>query len=166
MNRRQAQQQIYRTTTVGQLVAALTECRDQTDVCHLFEHHQGGTAGFEIACQCLGISKSDWDYANNVAGFYALVGKVGEQLRLPRYDPSTEKGRRETLLELNAVKPAYAGIGSRKTPSHVLAAMTLVAKVLAERGYILRKRRRRRRRLRFRTRRWTSQGNLSSMARI
>ena len=74
MNRREAEQQIYRTTTVGQLLAALAESRDQTDIRHVFEHHEGGTLGFQIAYQRLGVSKSDWDYANNVAGFYALVG--------------------------------------------------------------------------------------------
>jgi hypothetical protein len=97
MNRQAAEQQVYRTTTVGQLVAALVECRDQTDICHVFEHHQGGTLGFEIACQRLGISKADWDYANNVGGFYALVGIVAEKLGVPRYDPAAEKGRGETI---------------------------------------------------------------------
>ncbi len=100
MNRQAAEQQVYRTTTVGQLVAALVECRDQTDICHVFEHHQGGTLGFEIACQRLGISKSDWDYANNVGGFYALVGIVAEKLGVPRYDPAAEKGRGETVTGL------------------------------------------------------------------
>ena len=47
MNRQAAQQQVYRTTTVGQLVAALVECKDQTDICYVFEHHEGGTLGFE-----------------------------------------------------------------------------------------------------------------------
>jgi hypothetical protein len=100
MNRQAAEQQVYRTTTVGQLVAALVECRDQTDICHVFEHHQGGTLGFEIACQRLGISKADWDYANNVGGFYALVGIVAEKLGVPRYDPAAEKIRRETVTRL------------------------------------------------------------------
>ena len=104
MNRQEAQHQVYRTTTVGQLVAALVECRDQTDICYVFEHHQGGTLGFEIACPRLGISKADWDYANNEAGFYALVGIVGEKLGLPRYDPAAEKARRETLDERNKMK--------------------------------------------------------------
>jgi hypothetical protein len=100
MNRQAVQQQVYRTTTVGQLIAALVECRDQTDVSHVFEHHQGGTRGFEIACQRLGISQADWDYANNEAGFYFLVGIVGEKLGLPRYDPAAEKARRETFTAL------------------------------------------------------------------
>jgi hypothetical protein len=100
MNRQAAEQQVYRTTTVGQLVAALVECRDQTDICHVFEHHQGGTVGFEIACQRLGISKADWDYANNVSGFYALVGILAEKLGVPRYDPAAEKGRREAVTGL------------------------------------------------------------------
>ena len=78
-----AEEQVYRTTTVGQLVAALIECHDETDICHVFEHHQGGTLGFEIACQRLGISKTDWEYANNVDGFYALVGIVAEKLGYP-----------------------------------------------------------------------------------
>src|SRR6267154_1451981 len=100
MNRQAAEQQVYRTTTVGQLVAALVECRDQTDICHVFEHHQGGTLGFEIAYQRLGISKADWDYANNVGGFYALVGIVAEKLGVPRYDPAAEKGRLEKVTGL------------------------------------------------------------------
>jgi hypothetical protein len=100
MNRQAAQQQLYRTTTVGQLVAALVECQDQTDICHVFEHHQGSTLGFEIACQRLGIPKADWDYANNVSGFYSLVGIIGEKLGLPRHDPAAEKARRETLARL------------------------------------------------------------------
>src|SRR5260221_6071547 len=100
MNRQAAEQQVYRTTTVGQLVAALVECRDQADICHVFEHHQGGTLGFEIACQRLGISEADWDYANNVGGFYALVGIVAEKLGVPRYDPAAEKGRGETVTRL------------------------------------------------------------------
>src|SRR5258708_3116665 len=100
MNRQAAEQQVYRTTTVGQLVAALVECRDQTDICHVFEHHQGGTLGFEIACQRLGISKADWDYANNAGGFYALVGIVAEKLGVPGYDPAAEKGRGETVIGL------------------------------------------------------------------
>jgi hypothetical protein len=100
MNRQAAEQQVYRTTTVGQLVAALVECRDQTDICYVFEHHQGGTLGFEIACQRLGLSKADWDYANNVGGFYALVGIVAEKLGVPRYDPAAQKGRGETITGL------------------------------------------------------------------
>jgi hypothetical protein len=100
MNRQAAEQQVYRTTTVGQLVAALVECQDQTDICHVFEHHQGGTLGFEIACQRLGVPKADWDYANNVGGFHSLVGIIGEKLGLPRYDPAAEKARRETLAAL------------------------------------------------------------------
>ena len=91
MNHQAAEEQVYRTTTVGQLVAALVECRDQTDVCHVFEHHRGGTLGFEIACQRLGISKADWDYAINEGGFYFLGGIVGEILGLPRYNPAAEK---------------------------------------------------------------------------
>jgi hypothetical protein len=125
MNRQAAEQQVYRTTTVGELVAALVECRDQTDICRVFEHHQGGTTGFEIACQRLGISKADWDYANKKAGFYALVGIVADKLGVPRYDPAAET-RRETLIGLmKSVQPtnhrSYAGIGSRETPPHVLA---------------------------------------------
>src|SRR5258708_22295943 len=100
MNMQAAEQQFYLTTTVGQLLAALVECRDQTDICHVFEHHQGGTVGFEFACQRLGISKADWDYANNVGGFYALVGIVAEKLGLPRYDPAAEKGRGVTVTAL------------------------------------------------------------------
>jgi len=100
MNRQAAEQQIYGTTTVRQLVAALIECQDQTDICHVFEHHQGGTLGFEIACQRLGISKADWDYANDIGGFYAWVGVVAEKLGVPRYDPAAEKARRETLTGL------------------------------------------------------------------
>jgi hypothetical protein len=91
MNRQAAEQQVYRTTTVGELVAALVECRDQTDICYVFEHHEGGTLGFDIACQRLGIPKADWDYAINVAGFYSLVGIIGDKLGLPRYDPAAEK---------------------------------------------------------------------------
>lgn len=67
---------------------------------YVFENHQGGTLGFAIACQRLGISKADWDYANNEAGFYALVGIVGQQLGVPRYDPAASKARRETLIGL------------------------------------------------------------------
>ena len=100
MTRKEAEQPVYRTTTVGQLVAALVECRDQTDICYVFENHQGGTLGFEIACQRLGISKADWDYANNEAGFYALVG---EKLGVPRYDPATSKARRETADRANEI---------------------------------------------------------------
>src|SRR5260221_5966079 len=100
MNRQAAEQQVYGSTTVGQLVAALVECGDQTDICHVFEHQQGGTLGFEIACQWLGISKADWDYANNVGGFYALVGVVAEKLGAPRYDPAAEKGPGETVTGL------------------------------------------------------------------
>jgi hypothetical protein len=100
MNRQAAEQQVFRTATVGQLVAALVECRDQTDICHVFEHHQGGTLGFEIACQRLGISKADWDYANNVGGVYALVGIVAEKLGVPRYDPAAEKARGEAVTGL------------------------------------------------------------------
>jgi hypothetical protein len=95
-----AEEQVYRTTTVGQLVAALVECHDETDICHVFEHHQDGTLGFEIACQRLGISKADWEYANNVGGFYALVAIVAEKLGVPRYDPTAEKTRRETVTRL------------------------------------------------------------------
>jgi hypothetical protein len=95
-----AEEQVYRTTTVGQLVAALVECHDETDICHVFEHHQGGTLGFEIACQRLGISKADWEYANNVGGFYALVAIVAEKLGVPRYDLAAEKTRRETVTRL------------------------------------------------------------------
>jgi hypothetical protein len=100
MNRQAVEQHVYRTTTVGQLVAALVECQDQTDICQVFEHHQGDTLGFEIACQRLGISKADWDYANNVGGFYALVGVVAEKLGVPRYDPAAEEGRGETITGL------------------------------------------------------------------
>ena len=100
MNRQVAEQQVNRTTTVGQLVAALIECRDQTDICYVFEYHQGGTLGFEIACQRLGISKADWDYANSVGGFYALVGVVAEKLGVPRYDLAAQKGRTETVTGL------------------------------------------------------------------
>jgi hypothetical protein len=145
MTRKKAENQMYRTRTVGQLLAALMECRDQTDVSHVFERHQGGTRGFEIACQRLGISKADWDYAIKEAGFYGLVGIVGEKLGLPRYDPAPDKSRREILTgpmksrrPTNENQRSYAGIGSRQTPDHVLAAITAVAKVLAERGYILR----------------------------
>jgi hypothetical protein len=134
---------VYRTTTVGQLIAALLECRDQTEICRVFEHHKGGTADFEIICQRLGISKADWDYANKEAGFYALVGMVADKLAVPRYDPAAEKAQQENVVRpTKSVQPidhrSYAGIGSRQTPPHVLAAMTAVAKVLAERGYILR----------------------------
>jgi len=59
--------------------------------------HQGGTCGFEIACQRLGVSKADWEYANNVGGFYSLVGIIGEKLGVPRYDPAVEKGRLEQV---------------------------------------------------------------------
>ncbi len=100
MNRQAVEQHVYRATTVGQLVAALVECQDQTDIYNVFEHHQGGTLGFEIACQRLGISKADWYYANNVGGFYALVGIVAEKLGVPRYDPAAEKGRGETVTGL------------------------------------------------------------------
>ena len=48
----------------------------------------------------MGISQADWDYANNEAGFYFLVGIVGEKLGLPRYDPAAEKARRETFTAL------------------------------------------------------------------
>jgi hypothetical protein len=97
MNRREAEEQIYRTTTVEQLVAALVESRDQTDIRHIFEHHQGGTAGFKIACHRLGIPEKDWDYANNVAGFHALVGIIGDKRGLSRYDPAAEQARREKV---------------------------------------------------------------------
>jgi hypothetical protein len=98
MNRQAAEQQVYGTTTVGQLVAALVECQDQTDICHVFEHHQGGTLGFENRMPTVSISKVDWDYANDVGGFYALLGIVAEKLGVPRYDPAAEKARRETHL--------------------------------------------------------------------
>ncbi len=97
MNSREAEQQIYRTTTVGQLVAALVESRDHTDIRHVFGHHEGGTRGFGIACQRLGISKKDWDHANNAAGFYALIPIIAEKLGLPRYDPGAEQARREEV---------------------------------------------------------------------
>ena len=53
------------------------------------------------------------------------------------------KTRRENVIGLmKSGQPinyrSYAGIGSRKTPPHVLAAMTQIAEALAERGYILR----------------------------
>ena len=50
--------------------------------------------GFEIACQGLGISKDDWDYANNSAGFHALIAIIGDQLGLPRHDPAAEQAQR------------------------------------------------------------------------
>jgi hypothetical protein len=117
MNRQAAEQQVYRTATVGQLVAALVKCRDQTDICHVFEHHQGGTLGFEIACQRLGISKADWDYANNVGGFYALVGIVAEKLGVPRYDPAAEKARGEAVTGL--MKSPEEEIRSKISMSHM-----------------------------------------------
>jgi hypothetical protein len=97
MNRREAEEQIYQTITVEQLVAALVESRDQSDIRHIFEHHQGGTAGFKIACHRLGVSEKDWDYANNVAGFHALIGIIGDKLGLSRYDPAAEQTRREKV---------------------------------------------------------------------
>jgi len=100
VNSREAEQQIYRTTTVGQLVAALVQSRDETDIRHVFDHHKGGTRGFAIACQRLGISKNHWDYAYNVAGFYTLVGIIGNKLGLPRYDPAAEQARREAVTAL------------------------------------------------------------------
>jgi hypothetical protein len=42
VNSREAERQIYRTTTVGQLVAALVESRDNTDIRNVFAHHEGG----------------------------------------------------------------------------------------------------------------------------
>jgi hypothetical protein len=106
MDRRDAEHIIYRTATVGQLVAALIESRDHTDIRRIFEHHEGGSRAFEIACQRLGISKSDWDYANNVAGFHSLVGIIGDKLKLPRYDPAAEQARREKVSDskLNATE--------------------------------------------------------------
>jgi hypothetical protein len=99
-SRAEAERQLYRTTTVGQLVAALVESRDQTDIRHVFEHHEGGTQGFEIACQSLGISKDDWNHANNVAGFHALVAIIGNKLGLPRHDPAAEQARREEVAAI------------------------------------------------------------------
>jgi hypothetical protein len=49
MNLREAEQQIYRTTTVGQLLAALVQSRDETEIRHVFDRHKGGTRGFAIA---------------------------------------------------------------------------------------------------------------------
>jgi hypothetical protein len=126
MGRAAVQQQVYRTTTVGQLVAALVGCRDQTDVSHVFEHHQGGTRGFEIACQRLGISKTDWDYANNVARFYSLVGIVVEKLGVPRYDPDAEKARRETITGL--VKSPEEETGTKISMSHMDHKMSVPGK--------------------------------------
>ena len=94
MNGQVAEQQVFRTTTVGQLVAALVECRDQTDICYFFENHQGGTLGFAIAFQRLGISKADWDHANSEGGFYALVWIVAEKLGLPRYEIARRRNRK------------------------------------------------------------------------
>jgi hypothetical protein len=93
VNSREAERQIYRTTTVGQLVAALVESRDHTDIRNVFAHHEGGTRGFGIACQRLGISRNDWDYANNAAGFYALIATIAQKLGPPRYDPAAEQAR-------------------------------------------------------------------------
>ncbi len=78
-------------------MAALVESRDHTDIRHVFGHHEGGTRGFGIACQRLGISKKDWDHANNAAGFYALIPIIAEKLGLPRYDPGAEQARREEV---------------------------------------------------------------------
>jgi hypothetical protein len=44
--------------------------------------------------------ESRLDYANNVGGFYALVGIVAEKLGVPRYNPAAEKGRGETVTGL------------------------------------------------------------------
>jgi hypothetical protein len=95
IDRREAERLLYKTLTVGQLVSALVESRDQSDIRHVFANHAGGTRGFEIACQRLGVSKSRWDYAMNEAGFYALVGIIADKLGIPRYDPDAEKARRE-----------------------------------------------------------------------
>jgi hypothetical protein len=69
MNARQAEEKIYRTDTARQLVAALIESRDQTDIRHVFDYHQGGSKGFEIACQRLGIPKSDWEICDEEGRF-------------------------------------------------------------------------------------------------
>ncbi len=61
MNRRDAEHIVYRTGTIEQLVAALIESRDHTDIRRIFGHHEGGSRGFEIACRRLGIPKNDWD---------------------------------------------------------------------------------------------------------
>jgi hypothetical protein len=117
MNRRETEQQVYRTTTVEQLVAALVESRDQADIRHIFEHHQGGTVGFEIACQRLGISETDWDYANNVAGFHALVGIIGDKLGLSRYDPAAERARRERVAAVMK-SPEVVNLIDRQTATY------------------------------------------------
>jgi hypothetical protein len=48
----------------------------------------------------LGISKDDWNYANNVAGFHALVAIIGNKLGLPRHDPAAEQVRREEVAAI------------------------------------------------------------------
>jgi hypothetical protein len=62
---------------------ALFVSRDQTEVCLLFEEHEGGPRDVEKACEKLGVSKADWEYAKSEGGFYRMVGLVAEKLRLP-----------------------------------------------------------------------------------
>ena len=87
-----------RTTRVSQLFAALAECRDQVDICDVFEDQRSGLTDYEIACRRLGISKADWDYAISEGGFYFLVGIIGEKLGLPRYDPAAEEQIAEEII--------------------------------------------------------------------
>jgi hypothetical protein len=78
----------------------------------VFDHHTGGTRGFEMACESLGISKDDWDYANNSAGFHALIPIIAEKLGLPRYDPAAEKARPEEVAAVikSPVRPATQSV--------------------------------------------------------
>jgi hypothetical protein len=118
MNARQAEEKIYRTDTARQLVAALIESRDQTDIRHVFDYHQGGSKGFEIASQRLGIQKAIGKFAMKKAGFYALVAIIAEKLGVPRYDAAAEKRRRE----------AVAGL-IKSTHNNERAAKTIVSNV-------------------------------------
>jgi hypothetical protein len=70
-----------------QLIAAFMKSRDQTDVCYVFEDHQGSILDFEMPCRCFGVSKDDWDYAMSEGGIYFLAAIIGKQMGLPRYDP-------------------------------------------------------------------------------
>src|SRR5258708_37967922 len=101
MNRRDAEHIVYRTGTIEQLVAALIESRDHTDIRRIFGHHEGGSRGFEIACRRLGIPKKDWGYANNVVGFLALIGILGDNLKLSKHEPAPLKTRlKKTVMSM------------------------------------------------------------------
>src|SRR5260221_14345837 len=93
MNRRDAEHIVYRTGTIEQLVAALIESRDHTDIRRIFGHHEGGSRGFEIACRRLAIATNELGSANDVGGLRRLTGGHGSKLKLPKQDPGPGQTR-------------------------------------------------------------------------